>query len=160
MSDVQNESPTTIDANTELLWPDDLPDAPQFQEANNSPKTSTCTELESDESQHWTEIMAEQAARLSVVRRLSVKRWAEPLYNDLPNSEINWELDGPHTVCRVVGLSCYGRDYKKVHGLKIHLGSQPHRDYDASLAKASPILSVAVVPKRATIDQISPVPPK
>lgn len=71
--------------------------------------------------------MAEQAARLSVVRRLSVKRWAEPLYNDLPNSEINWELDGPHTVCRVVGLSCYGRDYKKVHGLKIHLGSQPHR---------------------------------
>lgn len=70
--------------------------------------------------------MAEQAARLDVVRRMSVKRRAEHFYRHLPNSVIDWELDASYTACRVVGMPCYGRDCKKSHALKVHLNAKPH----------------------------------
>ncbi|KAF5988634.1 hypothetical protein FBULB1_1367 [Fusarium bulbicola] len=160
MSHQSGNKPTTINSSTQLVWADNLPDAPQFEEMNDEPEVTTVAEPERPETRDWTDIMAEQAARLAVVRRLSVRRWAEPLYSHLPNSPIDWELDGPYTVCRVVGLSCYGRDYHKTHGMKVHLNSKPHPEYDASLAEASTTPSVAPVLKRTTDDEISPVIPK
>ncbi|KAG7406584.1 hypothetical protein Forpe1208_v013664 [Fusarium oxysporum f. sp. rapae] len=156
MSHQYGNKPITTDSSTELV----RPDAPQFQETNDEPKNPIAAEPERPESRDWTEIVAEQAGRLAVARRLSVKRWAEPLYSHLPNSTIDWKLDGSYTVCRVVGLSCYGRDYNKTHDMKVHLSSKPHREYDASLAEASTTPSVAPVPRRTTGDENSPVPPK
>lgn len=62
--------------------------------------------------------MVEQAPRLDVVRRMSVRRRAEHFYSHLPNSTIDWELDAPYTACGVVGMPCYDRDYKTSHPLK------------------------------------------
>ncbi|KAL9560775.1 hypothetical protein ACKAV7_015092 [Fusarium commune] len=156
MSHQYGNKPITIDSSTELV----RPDAPQFQETNDEPKNPIAAEPERPESRDWTEIVAEQAGRLAVARRLSVKRWAEPLYSHLPNSTIDWELDGSYTVCRVVGLSCYGWNYNKTHGMKVHLNSKPHREYDAFLARPLTTPSAAPVPKRTTDDELSPVPPK
>ena len=65
-----------------------------------------------------TEIMAEQAARLEVVRRTSVRRRAEHFYSHPPSPTIDWELDAPYTAYRVVGMPWYGRDCKTSHSLK------------------------------------------
>ncbi|CAG7558088.1 unnamed protein product [Fusarium equiseti] len=148
--------PTTIDANTTVTWPENLPPTqPEKAPVFNDVPGNALPDPHKPDGRHWTEIMAESAARLPVVRRMSVRRRAEHFYSHLTNSTIDWELDAPHTACRVVGMGCYGRDCETESALAMHLDSEPHRQHAASLAKAQPS-----VPKQATDEQTSSAPPK
>ncbi|KAI3575577.1 hypothetical protein IWW34DRAFT_882203 [Fusarium oxysporum f. sp. albedinis] len=148
--------PTEIDAlppieDTEIIWPDDIPDAPEFQD-EDEPRTPMNLETEPD-TRDWTEILAEQVARVPAFQLECIKRNEEHHYSHLPNSEIDWELPGKE-ICRVVGLSCYGRVYVSSYALGQHLKTKKHRNYDESIGRQFP------VPKRMSDVQVSLSPKK
>ncbi|EXA51217.1 hypothetical protein FOVG_03684 [Fusarium oxysporum f. sp. pisi HDV247] len=117
----------------EIIWPDDLPAAPQFQEEDETPVVPESIE---PDDRHWTEILAEQVARVPAFRSEATKRRCKDIYSELvPNSDVDWEQDGPDTICRVIGLPCQGRDLRKISSLKRHLQTIPHFLHDASLAR-------------------------
>ncbi|KAH7209926.1 hypothetical protein DER44DRAFT_824555 [Fusarium oxysporum] len=149
--------PTENDAlppieDTEIIWPDNIPDAPEFQD-EDEPTTLMNLDTESD-ARDWTEVLAEQVARVPAFKLEFIKRNEEFLYSHLPYSVIDWELPGK-AICRVVGLSCYGHELKG--GLTLlgnHLKTKMHRDYDESIGRQLP------VPKRMSDVQVSLSPKK
>ncbi|KAL3602113.1 hypothetical protein FPOAC2_06412 [Fusarium poae] len=91
---------------------------------------------------------------------MSLMYYVAPLYSHRPNVEIDWDLDGPASVCRVVGFSCYGRDQKRVSALKKHLQRKMHVQHDANLTqRQTPSLSFSVTSenstKRTAVDYLS-----
>ncbi|EXM07473.1 hypothetical protein NOF04DRAFT_11903 [Fusarium oxysporum II5] len=139
---------------TDIIWPDDLPNAPQFQEEDEPATTPMDQEIEPDD-RDWTEILAEQDRRLFEIRVNNAKLYSGYLYSHIPNSIIDWELDGSTRPCRVQGLSYYSKPMGSIRELENHLKSAKHLKYDASLARQSP------APKQTTDQQDYqvPVPP-
>ncbi|KAF4959536.1 hypothetical protein FGADI_1603 [Fusarium gaditjirri] len=138
---------------TEIIWPGDLPNAPQFQE-EDEPTAPTNLDTESD-ARDWTEILAEQDRRLFEIKVNNAKLYSGYLYSHLPNSIIDWELSGLQRPCRIKGLSCYGKPLKTIRELENHLKTVKHLNHDASLARQSPAA-------KQTTDQQDyqfPVPP-
>ncbi|KAH7207635.1 hypothetical protein BKA60DRAFT_624384 [Fusarium oxysporum] len=137
----------------EIIWPDDLPAAPEFQEEDETPVVPESIE---PDDRHWTEILAEQVARVPAFRREATKRQCEDIYSELlPNSDVDWEKDGPVTMCRIIGLPCQGRIFHRIPQLKRHLQTLPHLLHDASLAQ------LRLAPEQTADRQILlPPPPK
>ncbi|OBS25184.1 hypothetical protein FPOA_05719 [Fusarium poae] len=156
-----------IDDTTEIMWPADPPDAPEFKHEEEPPK-QLATPVDPRSCQCYivhssagTDVLQEQAARLPEIRKMSLMHYVAPLYSHLPNVEIDWDLDGPASVCHVVGPSCYGRDQKRVSALKKHLQRKMHVQHDANLTqRQTPSLSFSVTSenstKRTAVDYLSP----
>ncbi|KAF5985500.1 hypothetical protein FBULB1_2840 [Fusarium bulbicola] len=145
-----SQSPSLINSDTEIDWPLEMPDAPDLIETHASPM-----ELE-PEPRNWLDILDEQDKRLPVIRREHRQSAFQHLYEHLPNSIIDWELEGKH-VCRVKDIACYGQYHKNPSDLRRHLSSQNHLEHEASLAQRNETLSAS---KRTMDVPVSPSPAK
>ncbi|EWZ45936.1 uncharacterized protein FOBCDRAFT_199316 [Fusarium oxysporum Fo47] len=116
----------------EIIWPDNIPDAPEFQEEDETPVVPESIE---PDDRYWTEVLVEQDRRLFEIRAKNAKLYSGYLYSHLPNSVIDWELSGLKRPCRVKGLSYYGKPMGSIRELENHLKSAKHLKHDASLAQ-------------------------
>ncbi|KAF4463554.1 sugar transport stp1 [Fusarium albosuccineum] len=87
-------------------WPDAEPVAPVKQEA----KTNT----------PWKDLQVTVDAKVKVAAEAAREHFLSYFYQHLPNSEIDWSMNGLY-VCRVVGLSCCGNSFAKPVKLKLPL---------------------------------------
>ncbi|KAL6916287.1 hypothetical protein FSHL1_007735 [Fusarium sambucinum] len=124
MAPATEQSLFPIDETTEIIWPENMPEPPELEEELETTE-GAATSIEED-NRSWTDLVEEQVARMPEIRRMSMRRLTEHLYSHLPHSQIDWEFDGPSSACRVVGLSCFGQDYKSNQNLGAHLRNKPH----------------------------------
>ncbi|KAF9769736.1 hypothetical protein IL306_012827 [Fusarium sp. DS 682] len=61
----------------------------------------------------------------------------EKQYKHLQHSFIDWDLEGPKSVCRSMDLPCYGRNFG--HDIEEHLHAQEHKNYDRSMKGKLPL---------------------
>ncbi|KAF4500616.1 hypothetical protein FAGAP_3189 [Fusarium agapanthi] len=148
----ENDALPSIE-DTEIIWPDDLPNTPELQEEDEV-TTPVNLETESD-ARDWTEVLAEQDRRLFEIRVNNLKLYSRYLYSHLTNSIIDWELSDLKRPCRVKGLSCYGKPMKTINRLGNHMRTVKHLKHDASLARQSPAAKQTTYPQ----DYQVPVPP-
>ncbi|KAH6973114.1 hypothetical protein BKA56DRAFT_676899 [Ilyonectria sp. MPI-CAGE-AT-0026] len=141
-----------FDPAREIEWPDFLPPAPAPPFAHPLPFSLSLAEAQLQptlaQPDEWEHLQREEDERLDEIRKFVLRFHIGYLYEHLGNVEIDWDLDGPEYICRVVGLPCYGYDYRKTGTVKLHLHTPSHiRQNDRSPAR--PLTPKPRRPRRA-----------
>ncbi|KAJ3536592.1 hypothetical protein NM208_g6651 [Fusarium decemcellulare] len=80
----------------------------------------------------WKDLQVTVDAKVKVAAEATREHFLSHFYQHLPNSEIDWSMNGLY-VCRVVGLSYYGNSFAKPVKLKLPLKTKADLEHDAGL---------------------------